>query len=207
MKIRRILVLALCLILLSGCGHKITQAVDGTPWDENWTVLGTTLGVEKPKNGFVLSDNSAILAADDTYYATWTNGEPSPYVNAEGKDTDLYPAQIYSLLVGCKDAENAQIAIDEWMQREESTYIVSETTTETYNGQEYTVLHYDCGSDTNPYSRGVSAFAVFENYAVSVELTCTEGFDGDENALLAEFLSGCHYASRQKSNGNKSIVK
>ncbi|MBQ9270247.1 MAG: hypothetical protein IJ206_12190 [Oscillospiraceae bacterium] len=197
MKIRRILALALCLILLSGCGHKLSQAVDGTAWGENWTVLGTTLGVEEPKNGFVLSDNSAILAADDTYYATWTNGEPSPYVNAEGKDTDLYTAQIYLLLVGCKDAENAGIAIDEWMQREESTYIVSETTTETYNGQEYTVLHYDCGSATNPYSRGVSAFAVFENYAVSAELTCTEGFDGDVNALLAEFLNGCHYAWRE----------
>jgi len=198
MRIRSILALALCLLLLAGCGHTITQAVDGTAWDDNWTVLGTTLGVEEPKNGFVLSDNSAILAADDTYYATWTCGEPSPYVNSEGKDTDLYPAQIYLLLVGCKDAENAQIAIDEWVGREENTYTVLDQATESYNGQEYTVLHYSCGSDTNPYSRGISAFAVFENYAVSAELTCTEEFDGNENALLAEFLNGCHYASHRK---------
>ena len=198
MKPYRILALVLCLLLLGGCGHKITQAADGTSWNDNWTVLGTTLGVEEPGNGFSLSDNSAILAADDTYYATWTYGEPTPYVNAEGKDTDLYAAQIYLLLVGCKDADNARIAIEEWMEREENTYTVTATTTETYNGQEYTVLHYTVPSDTNPYSRGVAAFGVFEHYAVSAELSCTEEFDGDEGALLAEFLSGCHYATHQR---------
>jgi len=63
------------------------------------------------------------------------------------------------------------------------------------NGQEYTVLAYDCGSETNPYERGVSAFGVYRSFVVVAELTCTEDYTGDEQALLAEFLNGCHYSA------------
>lgn len=61
------------------------------------------------------------------------------------------------------------------------------------NGQEYTLLLYECGSDTNPYSRGVSAFTTYENYAISAELTCREAFTGDVLSILTDFLEGCHY--------------
>lgn len=183
-------------LLLNGFEAKYpSRAVDGTAWDENWTMLGAALGVEEPGNGLVLLDNNTALAADDTYLATWASGEAIPYVNADGDDTEIYETQIYLLLMGCKDGDSAQANVDNWINRTGGTYAVTDTRTETYNGREYTVLAYTCGSDTNPYSRGVSAFTVFENYAVSVELTCLKEYSGDEAAILAAFLTGCHYSA------------
>ena len=186
---------ALVLLLNSFEARYPSQAVDGTAWDENWTMLGAALGVEEPGNGLVLLDNNTALAADDTYLATWASGEAISYVNADGDDTEIYEAQIYLLLMGCKDRDSAQANVDNWINRTGGTYAVTDTRTEAYNGQEYTVLTYACGSDTNPYSRGVSAFAVFQNYAVSVELNCLEEYTGDEAAILTAFLTGCHYSA------------
>ena len=194
-KLLAILALAFGLTAMCGCAKYPSQAADGSPWDRNWTMLGAVLGVEEPGNGLVLLDNNTALAADDTYLATWASGEAIPYVNADGDDTVLYDAQIYLLLMGCRDQENAQKNVDSWTARTGETYAVTDTRTETFNGQEYTVLTYTCGSDTNPYSRGVSAFAVFQNYAVSVELNCLKEYTGDEAAILTAFLTGCHYSA------------
>ena len=172
-----------------------SQAADGSPWDRDWTMLGAVLGVEEPGNGLALLDNNTVLAADDTYLATWASGEAIPYVNADGDDTEIYEAQIYLLLMGCKDAASARANVDDWTARTNEIYTVTDTRTEIYNGQSYTLLTYACGSDTNPYSRGVSAFTVFENYAVSVELNCLEGYAGDDAAILTAFLTGCHYSA------------
>ena len=169
------------------------RAADGAAWDETWTILGSALGVEEPGNGLALLDNNAALTYQDIYYATWAIGEPSAYVNAEEDEVDLYPAQLYLLLQGCKDAENARKAIDEWSGLQKETYSILETRTETYNGQEYTVYIYETGSDTNPYARGASAFAVRGHYALNAELSCQASFEGDSEAILAEFLKGCHF--------------
>ena len=172
-----------------------SQADDGAAWDRSWEMLGTVLGVEAPGNGLKLLNNDTALAGDDTYYASWVSGEATDYTNAEGKHVDLYPAQIYLLLYGCADEAVAAEAKADWMAREEETYAVRERREETYNGQSYSLLLYDCGSDTNPYSRGISAFSTLGNYTVIAELTCTDAFEGDEQALLAGFLNGCHYGS------------
>ena len=185
---------AVCLlVLLSGCTHYPAQAADGTVWNENWATLGSVLGVEEPGNGFSILENNAILIADDLFYATWVTGSPVPYTNEDGDEVDLYEAHLYLLLCGCADAANAQLALEEWTARQEDTYTVKEIRTETCNGQEYLFLLYECGSDTNPYSRGVSAFTTYGNYAVSAELTCRESFTGDELSILTDFLEGCHY--------------
>lgn len=190
-----LLALILCLTVLCGCAKYPSQAVDGTAWDKDWTMLGAALGVEEPGNSLVLLDNNTALAANDTYLAVWASGEAIPYINTDGDDTEIYEAQLYLLLMGCKETANARTNVDEWITRTNEIYAVSETHTETYNSQEYTLLAYTCGSDTNPYSRGVSAFTVFENYAVSVELTCLEEYAGNEAAILAAFLTGCHYSA------------
>lgn len=182
-------------LVLTGCGGYPERADDGTPWDRNWEMLGRVLGVEEPGNGFALLENDVVLGADDTWYAAWTSGEPEPYVNADGKDTDLYPAQLYLLLYGCGNEELAAQAAADWMGRERETYHVLETRTETYNGQEYTLLVYEVASETNPYQRGVSAFAVYRNYVAVAELTCVESFAGDAQNLMADFLNGCHYSA------------
>lgn len=168
-------------------------AEDGAKWDRSWEMLGTVLGVEPPENGFTLLNNDTALAGDDTYYASWVTGEAADYTNADGKAVDLYPAQIYLLLYGCADEASAGEALTEWMAREEDTYAVRERREETHNDRDYRLLLYDCGSDTNPYSRGVSAFALYGKYVVIAELTCTEAFDGDEEAILSGFLDKCHY--------------
>lgn len=172
-----------------------SKALDGTAWDKEWTMLGSALGVEEPGSGFALLDNNLALAASDTYLATWTSGEAVPYVNVDGDDMDIYEAQIYLLLLSCKDAASAQDAVDDWIAQENEQYTVTDTRTETHNGQEYTVLDYLTRSETNPYSRGTVSFAVFENYAVNVELACLEDYAGDEAALMASFLDGCHYSA------------
>lgn len=183
------------LLMLSGCGQYPEQAADGTPWDPNWTMLGSVLGAEEPGNGFSLLDNYSVLTGEDIYYATWAAGEPTDYTNEDGEDVQVYDAQIYLLAAGYADEAQAQQNQEEWIARQQETYTVTDSWSETRNGQEYTLLAYECGSETNPYHRGVSAFTVYGPYAVSAELACRESFTGQEREILLQFLDGCHYSS------------
>lgn len=183
------------LLVLTGCSRYPEQAADGTPWNSDWTMLGTVLGAEEPGNGFSLLDNYSILTGEDIYYAAWVTGEPSDYINEDGEDVEVYDAQLYLLAAGCADETYARQNQEDWIARQQETYTVTESWTETRNGQEYTLLAYTCGSETNPYSRGVSAFTVYGTYAVSAELACRENYSGQEREILLQFLDGCHYSS------------
>ncbi len=182
------------LLGLSGCSQYPEQAADGTPWDSNWTMLGSVLGAEEPGNGFSLLDNYSVLTGEDIYYAAWVAGDSSAYTNEDNEEVEVYDAQLYLLAAGCADASFAQQNLDEWISKEQETYTVTETWNETRNGQEYTLLAYECGSNTNPYSRGISAFTVYGTYAISAELACQEDFTGQERDILLQFLDGCHYS-------------
>ncbi len=142
------------LLGLSGCSQYPDKTADGAPWDHSWTILGSVLGVEEPGNGFSLLDNYSVLTGEDIYYAAWVTGEPAPYTNEDGEEVEVYDAQIYLLAAGCADEAYAQQNEEEWMARQQETYAVTKTWTETRNGQEYTLLAYECGSETNPYERG-----------------------------------------------------
>ena len=135
-----------------------------------------------------------MLTGEDIYYATWVAGESSAYTNEDGEDVDVYDAQLYLLAVGCADESYALQNQEDWIARQQETYTVTETWSETRNGQEYTLLAYECGSETNPYQRGVSAFTVYGNYAISAELACRAEFTGQEREILLQFLDGCHYS-------------
>lgn len=182
------------LLGLSGCSQYPEQATDGTPWDSSWTMLGSVLGAEEPGNGFSLLDNYSVLTGEDIYYAAWVAGDSSAYTNEDNEEVEVYDAQLYLLAAGCADASYAQQNLDEWISKEQETYTVTETWNETRNGQEYTLLAYECGSNTNPYSRGISAFTVYGTYAISAELACQEDFTGQERDILLQFLDGCHYS-------------
>lgn len=182
------------LLGLSGCSQYPEQTADGTPWDSSWTMLGSVLGAEEPGNGFSLLDNYSVLTGEDIYYAAWVAGDSSAYTNEDNEEVEVYDAQLYLLAAGCADASFAQQNLDEWISKEQETYTVTETWNETRNGQEYTLLAYECGSDTNPYSRGISAFTVYGTYAISAELACQEDFTGQERNILLQFLDGCHYS-------------
>ncbi len=183
------------LLGLSGCSHYPEQAADGTPWDPSWTMLGSVLGVEEPGGGFSLLDNYSVLTGEDIYYADWAAGQPTAYTNEDDEDVEVYGAQIYLLVEGCADETYARQNQEDWIARQQEIYAVTETWSETRNGQEYTLLSYECGSETNPYQRGVSAFTVYGNYAISAELTCREDFTGQEREILLQFLDGCHYSA------------
>lgn len=187
--------LTLCLMTLAGCSVAPSQAADGSGWNEEWITLGPVLGVEPPEHNLVLLDNNTALTASDLYYAAWAVGEPEAYTNANGEEIDLYEAQLDVLVYGCGDAEHAQAAVEDWKARQDQVYTSVSRREETHNGQSYTAASYACGSETNPYSRGVSAFGVCGKYAVSMELNCRDVFIGDETEILSGFLDGCHYGA------------
>ena len=180
---------------LTGCGTALPpeKAVDGLDWDKSWVTVGEIIGVDTP-DGIDPRENNDALSANGMYYATWSIGEGEPYTNEEGEEAQVYGAQIYLLLGGYKSAEEAGNTLNQWKDMATLQYAVDQTRPETHNGQDFTVITYSFGSDTNPYARGASAFGVYRNYAVSVELTCRQDFEGDAAQLLAQFLDSCHYA-------------
>jgi len=188
--------LAFCLTLV-GCSKSApAKAADGADWDESWITLGDVLGVEEPGNGLVLRDNNEALSVTDMYLASWTIGDGSPYTNEDGDEVVLYPVRLDVLVYGCKDEAAAREALEEWSTRQVEIYNVAAAEEQKHSGQDYTVSKYTCKSDSNPYSRGVSAFGVYGSYAISAELNCQDSFRGDETAILTDFLEGCHYATR-----------
>ena len=186
---------ALCL-LLAGCAQSAPeQAADGAAWDESWTTLGGVLGVEAPGHDLTLQDNKDALSIAGMYLASWTIGEGAPYTNEDGDEVVLYPAQLDVLVYGRKDSAAARQAAEDWTARQAKTYDVTDSGQQTCNGQDYAVFAYTCKSDSNPYTRGVSAFGTYKNCAVSVELNCLDSFTEDERTILTDFLNGCHYAA------------
>src|SRR5699024_2897646 len=172
-----------------------SAAADGAAWDKNWEMMAKAVGIEAPGGGLTLLTNNSVLAGEDTYYASWTAGEPAPYTNADGDEVDLYPAQLYVLLYGCADQAAAESACADFLAREQETYTVQDQRTEEHNAQRYTVLDYTGGSAGNPYGRGSSAFAVRGNYVLVAELLAQVSFDGDVSRMLSAFLDGVHYSA------------
>lgn len=191
MKKLLVLCLALC---LTGCGRAAPpHAVDGTVWNGDWVTLGNVIGVDTPK-GLTAQENSDALSAKEMYYATWSIGEAEPHINEDGEDAQLYDAQVYLLAAGYNSTQKAEEAAEEWLAMATEQYAVEETKAETYNGQEFIVITYTYMSESNPYSRGASAFGTYGNYAVSAELSCQEGFEDGALETLENFLEHCHYA-------------
>lgn len=184
----------LCLAL-AGCGVALPpeQAADGQEWSEDWVTVGQLVGVDTP-DGMVHRENNEALSANGMYYATWSIGEGAPYTNEDGEEAQVYDAQVYLLLGGCDSEELAEDTAAQWRDMAALQYDIGETETQTHNGQEFTVITYTFDSQTNPYARGASAYGVYRNFALDVELICREDFDGDAAQLLAQFLDRCHYA-------------
>lgn len=189
-----LLIAALCLGL-AGCAAAPTpeQAADGAAWSEGWVTVGGVVGVDTP-DGMTSRENNEALAAKGMYYAAWSMGEGEPYTNEDGAEATLYDAQAYLLLGGCKSEEEAQDTMAQWLEMAREQYAISGTAEAEHNGQAFNLITYTFDGEASPYARGTSAFGVYRNYAISVELVCREGFDGDVGELLAQFLDNCHYA-------------
>lgn len=190
------MILCLCgLLCLTGCGAPAPEtAADGSAWNESWVTVGNVIGVETPE-GMTFRESSDALAAKGMYYAAWSIGDAAPIVNEDGKDAQIYDAQVSLLLAGFDDTGKAEDTVKEWLDMAYGQYAVDAESVETCNGQEFSVIIYTYTSETNPYAYGASAYGAYGNYAVSVELSCQEGFDGSAPELLADFLEHCHYAA------------
>ena len=186
------LLLAAC-VCLAGCAQVPAAAADGAAWSDDWITVGI-IGVDTPA-GIDHQENSDAIALTGMYYATWSIGEAEPYTNEDGDEARLYDAQIYLLLAGYDATEKAEENMTEWQAMANDRYAVDQTLSTTCNGQDFSVLTYAFNSETNPYARGASAFGVYRNYAVSVELSCRESFTGDPLEILTDFLEHCHYST------------
>lgn len=187
------LLLAGC-ICLAGCTPVPTAAADGATWSDDWVTVGGVIGVDTP-DGIDHQENNDSLSIRGMYYATWSIGGAEAYTNEDGDEAQLYDAQIYLLLAGYDAAEKAEDSAAEWQAMANDRYVVDQTLSTTCNGQDFTVLTCNFDSETNPYARGASAFGVYRNYAISVELSCREGFTGDLLEILTDFLDHCHYSA------------
>ena len=170
-------VLCLCaLLLLSGCGRAAPpKAADGTDWSGDWVTLGNVIAVDTPE-GLTARENSDVRSAKGMYYAAWS-------------------AQVYLRAAGHDSTQKAEERAAEWLNMAYEQYAVDAEAVETCNGQEFTVIIYTYTSETNPYTYGASAFGAYGNYALSVELSCRESFEGDALDTLTVCLEHCHSAT------------
>lgn len=177
--------------LLSGCASASSGGITVT--DSGYLMIGSCLTVQNEDTRLTLSDYKDALSADGLYYASWTAGNSEPYENSDGDTVDLYDAQLYLLLGEFKDSDAAQKNMDSWLEAGQTSYDVTDDSAITCNGQSYTIITYHFSNKENPYSHGVSAFGVYKNLAVCVELTCREDYQEDLQEMLTGFLNSCTY--------------
>ena len=186
---KRITFLLLALLLLAGCA----PGEDKHPeWGADLVRIGEDMAAKTPE-GFALLENNDALAPGGIYYVSWSSGEGRTITNGEGKEAAAYDAQLFVLLKECADEGAARGDVSDWMDREGQNYELGEAAEQIENGQSFTVLPLLSARGDNPYARGVAAFGVRNNCAVSVELLCADDFSEDTTIVLTSFLQGLHY--------------
>lgn len=195
-----LLAVAICLGL-AGCSAPTPPpdtAADGTPWNENWVTVGGAVGIEAPET-LTLLQNTDTIVSNQMAYATWSMGEAEPYTTKDDEETEIYDAQFFVLLARRENSEQARATMDEWQGMIEEMYDLATSSDANIGGQEFRVITYTYLSQETPYTAGASAFALFGNYAMSVEVTARGDAADDPGALLADFLETFHYAGEQAS--------
>ncbi|MCM1539868.1 MAG: hypothetical protein NC121_01260 [Blautia sp.] len=170
------------------------QAEQEDTWsDSGFLQVGHHLTIQNADNRLALLDSKDVLSANGLYYAAWSMGDSVPYENSEGATVDLYDAQLYLVLGEHKNEEEARKDMIKWMDAARGNYEILAEEEIVCNGQSYSLLTYNCVSESNPYERGVSAFGVYNDTSVCVELTCREGVEEDLGNILVSFLNNCTY--------------
>lgn len=183
-------------LALASAGCSLLPAIDDgaqPPVNAEYVAIGRHLTIHNTDSRLTLRNNMDTLSSDGLFYATWSAGESEAYENSDGDTVDLYEAQLYLLLGEYKTADAALESMKGWLDAGRSNYDVSNEENILVGDQPYTMIAYDFSNEENPYARGVSAFGVFENCSVCVELTCREGYEEDLQEMLNEFLKRCSY--------------
>lgn len=183
-----------CLLMtVTGCSS-LPSVIEKEPIENTaFLKVGRYLDVNNTNENLILYDYKEALAGDGLYYASWRIGDAMPYENSDGDIVDLYDAQLYLLLGEFTSNEKAQDNRNEWIEKAKNNYEISVEEETIYNEHPYLIITYTFPGENSPYSRGVSAFGIYENSAVCIELTCQENFAGDLQAILTEFLENCTY--------------
>ena len=178
---------------LTGCSFLPSLSEGNTVEDSEYVTIGSYLTVHNTDARLTLLDNKDALSADGLYYASWTSGDSESYENSDGDTVDLYDAQLYLLMGEFKNSDTAQKNMENWFTTGQTNYDVTDESAITCNGQSYTLITYSFKNKENPYSRGASAFGVYKNLAICVELTCRESYQEDLQGMLTDFLNNCTF--------------
>lgn len=185
--------LMLCL-MLSACGAKLPEkTVDGGAWDKGWTTIGSVLGVE-PMDGWTVQRNEDVLAAEGTFYASWTKGEAISYTNENGDKVTTYDAQIHLVVMELETAADAEQTAAQWQSLAAERYTSLEQSTAQYAGQPFEIAVFSFPQGSGPASKGASATGIRGNLAIQVDVVTLEDFSQEPLEVLADFLEHCHYA-------------
>lgn len=194
MKKLKFLPIICILIFFSGCSASFPSSTKDLTLQDGQIHIGKNIRIDEPEN-LILLDNKDVLAADGLYYATWVDGNSSPYENSDGENVELYEAQLYVLTSETPSEDAAEKDCAAWLSAAKENYNIYSEKTITCNNQTYTLIEYNCVGGTNPYDHGISAFGTFDVNAVCIEFTCLEKYGMELEPILTEFLNGCHYGA------------
>ena len=193
MKLKYIFSIICITALLTGCSVLPSISDNDTIVNSEYVTIGNNLTVHNTDTRLTLISNMDALSADGLYYASWTAGSSEPYENSDGDTVDLYDAQLYLLLGESKSPDAAQENMNNWFATGQTNYDVTDEKTVICNEQSYTMVTYNFQNEENPYAHGVSAFGVYQNFAICVELTCRESYEEDLEEMLTGFLNNCSF--------------
>lgn len=186
-------ILILCL-MLSACGAKVPEkAADGAQWGEDWTTIGSFLGVE-PMDGWILQRNEDVLAAEGTFYVSWIRGEAISYTNDGGDEITTYEAQIHLVVMELDTPADAEQTAAQWQSLAQERYPNMEESTGEYAGQSFQITTYPFPAGSGPDSRGASATGIRDSRAIRVDVAVLADFPEEALGVLTDFLEHCHYA-------------
>lgn len=187
---KHVFVLLLALLFLTGCG---AQPDPHPAWPAAWVRVGDHLACETPA-GFRLEEANDVLSLGGIFYTSWVSGPGRTITNADGDEAQIYDATLYLALLESPTQEEAAESVTEWLGLAEELFTTGESRTETAAGQVFQLVPILGTAETNPYDRGCAAFMHRGKYALSVELLCGEGYAGEPEAILLDFLNTIHYA-------------
>lgn len=182
-------ILLLCLTL-SACGAEAPEkTAGGEAWGRDWTTIGAFLGVE-PMDGWTVQRNEDVLAAEGTFYASWTKGEAASYPSENGGEVTVFDAQIYLVVMELDTPEDAEETAAQWQSLARERYPDLEES----NDGSFQITTYSFPNGSGPDSKGASATGTRGSRAIRVDVVTRESFPQGPLDVLTEFLNHCHYA-------------
>lgn len=182
-------ILILCLTL-SACGAKVPEkTADGEAWGGDWTTIGAFLGVE-PMEGWTVQRNEDVLAAEGTFYTSWTRGEAISYTSENGDEVTTYDAQIHLVVMELDTPEDAEQTATQWQSLARERYPDMKESTD----GSFQITTYSFLAGSGPASNGASATGIRGSRAIRVDVAVLADFPEEAMDVLTDFLEHCHYA-------------